>query len=65
MKKSDVNSNQFVMREQDRLGRMYPSKPAYDSKCYEYNAHMTNTGERAVEMAGKLTAGIDEAFPVK
>ena len=44
---------------------MTNNRPSMDAEEHEFDEHMTNTGERAQELARKLTKGIGPEFPVK
>ena len=66
MKDNKVTSkNAFVKKEQQSMKSMMGNKPTVPAEMKKLNAFQSNSGERAEEMARRLTKGLDKkAFPV-
>lgn len=57
-------NNAFVKSAQAAVAGMAGKNPS--GGCGEYNAYMTNTGEKTASFGRTLTAGLDKkAYPVK
>lgn len=58
-------NNAFVKAQQAKMVSKAGKAPSLDAECMNFDACMTNTGDKAQSFAKTLTAGIDDAFPVK
>lgn len=59
-------ANEFVKRHQNESKKMSGKLPNMEEKYMEFDAEMTNTGEKAEMFGRELTRGLDkEAFPVR
>jgi len=66
LEREHVSNNAFVKKHQNMMESKAGHHPELEEKYMQFDACMTNTGEKAQSFARELTAGIDrEAFPVK
>lgn len=67
MKKNSMvmSNNAFVQQQENRLAGMMGDRPGAPAEMKKFDAFMSNNGEYAMDCAGKITKGIDNAFPVK
>jgi hypothetical protein len=59
------SNNAFVKGEQERMKKHMGNRPMMKKEMEEFDAYMSNDGECAQRFARKLTAGMDDAFPLK
>lgn len=59
------SNNAFVKAEQMKLKAKMGDRPGAPKEMREFNAYMSNDGEKAKMSARKLCAGLDDAFPLK
>ena len=61
-----VQSNDaFVKAEQAKLKKHMGNRPVMKKEMEEFDAYMSNDGEKAKTFARKLCSGMDDAFPLK
>ena len=67
MKKNSMveSNNAFVKAGQARMAAKMGDRPGAPKEMEEFNAFMSNDGERAKESARKLCKGLEDAFPLK
>lgn len=59
-------NNVFVKKVQNEQARYAGKSPKLEAESLKFNAYMCNNGERAQDLASKITKGLDKkAFPVK
>ena len=59
------SNNAFVKAEQMKMKSKMGNKPAIPREMEEFNAYMSNDGEKAQDFARKLCSNMDDAFPLK
>ena len=59
------SNNAFVKSEQAKQKKMMGNRPGAPAAMKEFNAFMSNDGEKAKVSARKLCKGLDDAFPLK
>lgn len=59
------SNNAFVKSEQSKMKGRMGSRPGAPKEMKEFNAFMSNDGEKAKMSARKLCKGLDDAFPLK
>jgi len=59
------SNNAFVKSEQAKQKKMMGNRPGAPKEMLEFNAFMSNDGEKAQMSARKLCANLDDAFPLK
>lgn len=59
------SNNEFVRKEQAKMRSRMGDRPGAPKEMLEFNAFMSNDGEKAKESARKLCKGLDDAFPLK
>lgn len=59
------SNNAFVKAEQMKMKSKMGNRPGAPREMEEFNAYMSNDGEKAQEFARKLCSGMDDAFPLK
>jgi hypothetical protein len=59
------SNNEFVRKEQEKMKKYMGNKPAIPKAMEEFDAYMSNDGEKAKSFARKLCSGMDDAFPLK
>ncbi len=59
------SNNAFVKSEQMKLKKMVGDRPGAPPAMKEFNAFMSNDGEKAQMSARKLCKSLDDAFPLK
>lgn len=60
-----MSNNAFVKAEQARMKSMMGGRPGAPREMEEFNAYMSNDGEKAQSFTRKLCKSMDDAFPVK
>lgn len=57
------NEDAFIKGMQEMRAKMAGGMPSpLPEEAKKFNQHMCNNGEHAIELAGRLTAGMDDAF---
>jgi hypothetical protein len=59
------SNNAFVKAEQAKMKKHMGNRPGAPAPMKEFNAFMSNDGEKAQMSARKLCSGLDDAFPLK
>jgi len=59
------SNNAFVRAEQAKMKTRMGNRPGAPKEMLEFNAFMSNDGEKAKSSARKLCKGLDDAFPLK
>lgn len=59
------SNNAFVRKEQAKMKGKMGNRPGAPKEMREFNAYMSNDGEKAQAAGRKLCAGLDDAFPLK
>lgn len=59
------SNNAFVRAEQAKMKGKMGDRPAMKKEMEEFNAYMSNDGEKAQSFGRKLCKGLDDAFPLK
>ncbi len=59
------SNNEFVKREQMKMKGKMGNRPGAPREMEEFNAYMSNDGEKAQAFGRKLCNGLDDAFPLK
>lgn len=59
------SNNAFVKAEQQKMKARMGDRPGAPREMMEFNAFMSNDGEKAKMSARKLCKGLDDAFPLK
>lgn len=59
------SNNAFVKAEQQKMKSRMGNRPGAPREMMEFNAFMSNDGEKAKQCARKLCSGMDDAFPLK
>lgn len=59
------SNNAFVKAEQAKMKSRMGDRPGAPKEMREFNAYMSNDGEKAKMSARKLCKGLDDAFPLK
>jgi hypothetical protein len=59
------SNNAFVKAEQAKMKTRMGNRPGAPREMMEFNAFMSNDGEKAQMSARKLCKGMDDAFPLK
>lgn len=59
------SNNEFVRREQAKMKTRMGNRPGAPREMLEFNAYMSNDGEKAQAAGRKLCKGLDDAFPLK
>jgi hypothetical protein len=59
------SNNAFVKAEQMKMKGRMGNRPGAPREMLEFNAFMSNNGERAQESARKLCNTLEDAFPLK
>lgn len=59
------SNNAFVKAEQAKMKGRMGNRPGAPREMKEFNAFMSNDGEKAQMSARKLCSGLDDAFPLK
>lgn len=59
------SNNAFVKAEQMKLKKHMGNRPGAPKEMLEFNAFMSNDGQKAQESARKLCKGLDDAYPLK
>lgn len=59
------SNNAFVKAEQQKMKKMMGDRPGAPKEMREFNAYMSNDGEKAQSYGRKLCKGLDDAFPLK
>lgn len=59
------SNNAFVKAEQQKLKMHMGNRPGAPKEMKEFNAFMSNDGEKAQMSARKLCATLDDAYPLK
>ncbi len=59
------SNNAFVKAEQQKLKAKMGNRPSMPPAMEEFDAYMSNDGEKAQSFGRKLCAGLDDAFPLK
>lgn len=59
------SNNAFVRAEQAKMKNKMGNKPAIPKAMEEFDAYMSNDGDKAQSFGRKLCAGMDDAFPLK
>lgn len=63
--KNPVNGNNaFVKAEQGKIKSKMGDRPTVPPEMKKFDAYMSNNGEEARRATNKLTAGMDDAFPI-
>lgn len=59
------SNNAFVRAEQAKMKGKMGNRPVMKKEMEEFDAYMSNDGEKAKDFARKLCKGLDDAFPLK
>jgi hypothetical protein len=59
------SNNAFVKSEQMKMKGKMGNRPVMKKEMEEFNAYMSNDGEKAQSFGRKLCAGLEDAFPLK
>lgn len=59
------SNNAFVKAEQMKMKSKMGNRPVMRREMEEFNAYMSNDGEKAQEFARDLCRTMDDAFPLK
>lgn len=59
------SNNAFVRKEQAKMKAKMGNRPGAPKEMLEFNAYMSNDGEKAQAAGRKLCKGLDDAFPLK
>ncbi len=59
------SNNAFVKSEQAKLKSKMGGRPMVPGEMEEFNAYMSNDGEKAQSFGRKLCSGLEDAFPLK
>jgi hypothetical protein len=59
------SNNAFVKAEQAKMKTRMGNRPGAPKEMREFNAFMSNDGEKAQAAGRKLCKGLDDAFPLK
>jgi len=59
------SNNAFVKKEQAKMKTRMGNRPGAPKAMLEFNAFMSNDGEKAEAAGRKLCMGLDDAFPLK
>ncbi len=59
------SNNAFVKAEQAKMKTRMGNRPGAPKEMLEFNAFMSNDGEKAKMSARKLCSSLDDAFPLK
>ena len=59
------SNNAFVKAEQMKMKSKMGNRPMMPREMEEFNAYMSNDGEKAQEFARKLCSSMEDAFPLK
>lgn len=59
------SNNDFVRREQSKMKTKMGDRPGVPKEMQEFDAYMSNDGEKAQAFGRKLCSGLDDAFPLK
>ena len=59
------SNNAFVRAEQAKMKDKMGNRPVMKKEMEEFNAYMSNDGEKAQSFGRKLCKGLDDAFPLK
>ena len=59
------SNNAFVRKEQAKMKTRMGNRPGAPKEMMEFNAYMSNDGEKAQAAGRKLCKGLDDAFPLK
>jgi len=59
------SNNAFVKAEQMKMKSHMGNRPRMPREMEEFDAYMSNDGEKAQAFGRKLCKGMDDAFPLK
>lgn len=59
------SNNAFVRSEQAKMKSRMGDRPKMKKEMEEFDAYMSNDGDKAKSFARKLCKGLDDAFPLK
>lgn len=59
------SNNEFVRKEQEKMKSKMGNRPGAPREMEEFNAYMSNDGEKAQMFARKLCKNLEDAFPLK
>jgi hypothetical protein len=65
MKDPVMSNNAFVKSGEMKLRAKMGDRPGAPAEMMKFNAYMSNDGASAEESCRKLTASMEDAFPVK
>lgn len=58
-------NNEFVRKEQAKMKARMGNRPGAHKEMLEFNAYMSNDGEKAQAAGRKLCVNLEDAFPLK
>lgn len=64
MKSPVMSNNAFVKGVESKMKSKMGDRPGAPAAMKKFNAFMSNSGEEAKMSANKLTAGMEDAFPM-